>query len=213
MPELTVPPRHSTQLRRHAEGRLEGGTAPPTNGWPTGAEALVLLHKLASNPQSASDALKLLHELQVHQVELDLQHEQLDQTRRELTEELDRLAELYDHAPLGFFTVDADGKIREANLTGAHLLGTERDDLIGRRLDSFLAPESRPVVLDLLKRRLHTGATETCGAQSFSGDGAARLWQLVAKASPGGRTVFVALTDKTEQQRAGDGPPPAPGRP
>ena len=69
------------QLRVDAEDRLEHGTAPPTRGWPTGSEALRLLHSLASAPASASEALKLLHELQVHQVELDLQREQMEQKR------------------------------------------------------------------------------------------------------------------------------------
>ena len=65
------------QLRQAAEDSLKQGTTPPTKGWSISADALALLYRLASNPDSAGDALKLLHELQAHQVELDLQHEQL----------------------------------------------------------------------------------------------------------------------------------------
>ena len=72
-------------MRLHAETVLKEGSAPPTKGWPTGVGTLSLLHELASTPARADEALKLLHELQVHQVELDLQHEQMEATRRELT--------------------------------------------------------------------------------------------------------------------------------
>lgn len=86
-------PRGLTLLRQRAEGRLEEGMAPATLGWSTGTGALTLLHRLAGDPASAGDALKLLHELQVHQVELDLQHEQMEQQLLELGEAL-RRAEL-----------------------------------------------------------------------------------------------------------------------
>lgn len=79
-----------SELRQHAEARLNGGQAPKTLGWSSSAQALSLLHRLASDPASAADALKLLHELQVHQVELDLQHEQMEQQLLELSETLRR---------------------------------------------------------------------------------------------------------------------------
>ncbi len=90
------------RLRERAEARLKAGSAPPTRGWPTGVGTLQLLHELASTPESAVDALKLLHELQVHQVELDLQHEQIEITQRELAEDLARYQALYELAPLAY---------------------------------------------------------------------------------------------------------------
>ena len=75
------------KLRQSAVERLVKGIAPATRGSSLGTEALTLLHGLASTPQTASDALKLLHELQVHQVELDLQHEQAEQECRQLAED------------------------------------------------------------------------------------------------------------------------------
>jgi hypothetical protein len=83
--------KHPTPLRHQAETRIREGDAPQdTHRWSTGVEALTLLHDLASAPASAGDALKLLHELQVYQVELDLQYEQMELSQRELAEELHR---------------------------------------------------------------------------------------------------------------------------
>ena len=79
MPTANTEQHARAELRVTAEERLNRGSAPATRGGSTGAPALASLHRLANAPASASDALKLLHELQVHQVELDLQHEQAEQ--------------------------------------------------------------------------------------------------------------------------------------
>ena len=157
------------ELRTHAEEKLRDGSATPTHGWLTSVDALSLLHKLASSPGSASDALKLLHELQVHQVELDLQHEQLEAHERQLTEDLIHCARLYDFSPVGYFSVSPEGNITRVNVAGAALWGRDRGDLIDRRVDEFLAPESRPV-LEKLVARVRDGVTdETCEVRSKAG--------------------------------------------
>jgi PAS domain-containing protein len=88
------------------------------------------------------DALRMVHELQVHQIELELQNEELSQARAELERQLDKYSDLYNFAPVGYFTLDGDGTIQEANLTGAKLLEMERSRLAGSRLISFLSDES-----------------------------------------------------------------------
>ena len=97
------------QLRQRAELRLRGGIAPPTQGWTIGAASLSLLHRLASDPATAADALKLLHELQVHQVELDLQHEHMDEERQAQEQSANRLADLFISAPIAYFVVNSTG--------------------------------------------------------------------------------------------------------
>lgn len=98
---------------------------------------------------------ELLHELQVHQVELDLQHEQVAATRREIDEDLARYKALYESAPVGYFNVDLLGRILEANVAGAELFRFDLADLSGRCLESLLAPAGRPVLLSLLPELRH----------------------------------------------------------
>lgn len=102
------------KLRERAEQQLEKGTAPTMREWHVGTPALKLLHGLASAPQTASDALKLLHELQVHQVELDLQHEQAEQERRQHTEDLAHCTALFDFAPFACLSLNAKGVVMAA---------------------------------------------------------------------------------------------------
>jgi hypothetical protein len=79
-------------------------------------------------PANRTDALTLLHELQVHQVELDLQAQELHESRAELESTLRRQIELYDHQPVGCFAVDSRCILHELNLTGADMLGVARDE-------------------------------------------------------------------------------------
>ena len=128
-------------LRSRAASRLTGAAA--TMGSPIrAADALTVLHALASSPETALDALTLLHELQVHQVELDLQAQELRESRAELESVLRRQFELYDFQPVGCFTIDARTALHELNQTGADMLGVAREDAYGLPLDTFLGAES-----------------------------------------------------------------------
>jgi PAS domain-containing protein len=182
------------KLRHDAETRLKEGSAPPTNGWSVGVNALSLLHKLASTPSSAIDALKLLHELQVHQVELDLQHEQMEATQRELAEDLAHYRRLFDGAPVSYLSVGPQRDIFECNDAAAGLFGKSQDDMLGRNVDVFLAPASRPVLLQLLKRLRADGASESCEVQMGTGS-AARKLRVLASLPPGSRSFLLVLLD------------------
>jgi PAS domain S-box-containing protein len=181
-------------LRSIAEAHIKGGTAPPARTWATGADALALLHGLASAPASAVDALKLLHELQVHQVELDLQHEQLEQGRLELSAQRDQYAELFEFAPVGYLRVDREGRIIEANRASESLLGAPRDELEGRLIGNFLAPQSGPVLLAGLARLVESGEPQTCDVNSIKGEGSARGLQVMVSAAPAARYILMAFT-------------------
>jgi len=115
---------------------------------------------------------RLLHELQVHQVELELQNSELRRARDEVETALDKYTDLYDFAPIGYFTLDRAGTVRAANLSGAGLLGVARARLIGRRFDSFLPAETRPLFSTFLGNLY-----ELPGKQSFEGTLATELGQ------------------------------------
>ena len=134
--------------------------------------ALAVLHELAAVPETAADALTLLHELQVHQVELELQAQELRDSRAELERALHRQGELYEHQPVGCFTVDAHTRVCEANATGAAMLGVGRDEAPGLVLAAFFLGESlRPFK----------------GAMAAVADGAPRSACLLVLRTHGGR--------------------------
>ena len=110
--------------------------------------------KIAAPSPPEQESLRLVHELQAHQVELEMQNEDLVRVRDQLGQNLERYVDLYDFAPIGYFTLTDDGTIREVNLTGATLLGQERMRLIGRRLGLFVSTATLPAFNAFLNRAL-----------------------------------------------------------
>lgn len=186
-------------LRSRAVAHLKGSGA---QAQADSMAALGVLYDLASSPSTASDALALLHELQVHQVEVDLQSEELRRSRAELELALDRQVQLYDFAPIAYFTVDVGAVLRELNLTGATLLGFDRDCLRGRSLDDFLIRESAAVLRAMLGR-------VTQGARSVSADlylkgaqeGEVRFMHASAGRDPAGAHFLLGLIEPSAPRR------------
>jgi PAS domain S-box-containing protein len=153
-----------------------------------------MLYKLASRPETALEALKLLHELQVYQIELDLQHEQTETTHRELVEELAHYRELYEGAPTAYLTLNAVGDILECNLSGAALFEVSQEELQGRNIDTLLAPSSQPALLQLLRRLRPHGGAGSCEVELRSRYGAHKI-QAVGSAASGGDSFAVVFVD------------------
>lgn len=104
---------------------------------------------------------EIQHELEVHQIELEIQNQELKDSRAHLEAALERYQSLYDIAPVGYVTIDRTGAIREINLTAASLLGTDRSALVNRKLISWVAEADRP------RFRAHIARQEGVG-ESFS---------------------------------------------
>jgi PAS domain S-box-containing protein len=110
------------------------------------AEALLQLLPRDTANFAAADLERLLHDLHIHQVELELQNEALRSNREELQIARDKYTELYDFAPVGYLTLDRQGTILEANLTAATQLGVARSALVGTPLSRFVARDDQDVL-------------------------------------------------------------------
>ena len=117
----------------------------------------------------------LLHELRVHQIELELQNEELRRAQSELEASRTRYFDLYDLAPIGYFTLSEKGLILEANLTAAKLLAMERRLLLKQPLTHFILPEDQDLYYRHRKKLLETGSPQTCELRMLRPD-AAHFW-------------------------------------
>jgi PAS domain S-box-containing protein len=186
------PSADAAELRRRAEARLR---KQPSNQRSEGG-----------NPKSEADPRRLLHELQVHQVELEVQNAELQEARNRMEGLLEKYTDLYDFAPVGYFSVDEPGRILEVNLTGAALLGVERSLLISRRLPRFVVPASQPIFEAFLERVFAGTGKQVCEAALLRED-AAPFWasfhgSCAISVSGPPRWCRVAVSDITSLKQA-----------
>lgn len=160
--ESTAEPGYQDGLRFIAESRIKSGTVPPAKHAELGVEALAVLHRLASEADSAADGLKLLHELRTYQVELDLQYEQLLENEQEMAREVARYKALFEAAPAGYLVVDLHGQIVEGNQAAADLFGAPCTELQGALLQGFLPAASRPALVEMQKKLLVGEPVSSC---------------------------------------------------
>jgi len=126
------------------------------------AEDILQKRWAAAGAISAEDVDQAVHELQVYQIELELQNEELRRTQAELETARDKYADLYDFAPLGYFTLDQTGRVVEANLKAATMLGVLRDALIGHPLYRFVAPHDQDAYHLYLRGLAQATETQSC---------------------------------------------------
>jgi PAS domain S-box-containing protein len=120
------------------------------------------------------DVQHLVHELQVHQIELEMQNDELRRAQLELEAARDRYVDLYDFSPAGYLTLDTHGKIVEANLRAGTLLGVNRNKLIGQPLARFVAAEDESIFRRHCQEVLKTGTRQTCEVHLWKEAGASR---------------------------------------
>lgn len=137
-------------LRKRAYARLIGST-PPADIAANATAALGVLHELASSPDTAADALALLHELQVHQIEIEAQSEDLRATLADADAALSQQTQYLNDMPAACIHIDAYGKLLAINLTGARWLGVDQGALKGQTLSAYLPPLSTAELSKQLK--------------------------------------------------------------
>ncbi len=174
----------AAELRRRAEARLR---AAGTKGTPARTEP---------------EAQRLVHELQVHQIELEMQNEELWQSRAEAEARLERYTELYDFAPVGYLTLGRDGTIRKANLSGADLLGTERARLVGRRFGVLVSGPDRAGFSAFQEKVFASQAKEVCEVALLrEGKGPLNV-HITATVSQDGQECCLMMVDITDRVQA-----------
>ena len=178
------PPAARVALRRAAVARLQSRRAP-------------------RGPKSPTDLRRVCHELEVHQVELELQNEELRAAQAESAAALARYTDLYDFAPVSYFTLTASGTIRLVTLTGARLVGVTRGRLVGQSFGPLVADASRRTFGDFLARVFAGETKQTCDltlAKTVAGS--PMIVQLEATLSPDRTECRALIVDITKRQRA-----------
>ena len=180
----------SAELRREAEARLDGSSR--------------------ARPVPADPALAA-HELRVHQIELEMQNEELRRAQLELDTQRAKYFELFDLAPVGYLTVSETGMVRDVNVTAARLLGAEPRRIVGQPFSTFVADADHDAYYLCLRRLGQTGEPQTfdlrlrraAGAAAAPGDFWARLDARLEPA-PAGEThlTWVTFTDVTPGKQA-----------
>jgi PAS domain S-box-containing protein len=174
-----------SDLRRRAEERLQAQQA-------RGADL------------SPDDALRFIHELQVHQIELEIQNEELRESQNRLEESLHRYSDLYDFAPVGYLTLDRRGRIDEANLTAATLLGWDRGRLLGQYFPLFMPHQDerdfQKLLHDMTERREQRGEFHL---KKRNGDLCYVILDVLLYPDARGKERYrISLTDVTELKYA-----------
>ena len=155
----------------------------------------------ARPPRTEEESLRLVYELEVHQIELEMQNAELRQARDDV-ELLDRYTDLYDFAPIGYFTLDRNGTISAVNLSGATLLEVERSQLHGRHFGLFVPVNTRPIFSEFLGKVFASRGKESCEV-TLTREGNQLLFvQLEAVAFESGQECRVAVIDITARRRA-----------
>ena len=147
----------------------------------------------------------VLHELRVHQIELELQNDELRRTQVELEESRTRYFELYDLAPVAYLTIGEKGLVEGANLTAAALLDVERSALVKQPWTRFILSADQDIYFRHRTRLYASGAPQGCELRLVKSDGQplwVRLDARVAEGQGGARVARTVLSDITERKRA-----------
>ena len=174
---------HKDELRRREEKRLAA------------------LKPKSKKVNSEEEMLQLIEELQVYQTELEMQNEELLDYQAQLEAAKRRYAELYDHAPVGYVTLDNEGMVTEANLTAGVMLDTKQVELKGSRLGFFLTQDDRVEFRNFLQRVFETGHNQSCTVQLERKDPSAVFVRIDAVQSEDTRECRLAMVDISEHKR------------
>ena len=163
-----------------------------------------------NHDQLSPDAIrKVLHDLRVHQIELEMQNEELQRAQEEIEISRARYVDLYDLAPVGYLSVSEKGLILGANLTFALMLGLVggRGSLAKKPLTRFISSDDQDIYYLHRKSLFQTDASQSCELRMVRTDGS-QFWVRLASTvsrSDGEPLCLIAVSDITERKRAEEG--------
>jgi len=168
------------------------------------AEKLLKEKNLKTPPPSAeADMQKLVHELQVYQIELEMQNEELKAARKYAEELSDqKYAKLYDLSPCGYITLSVDGKIVELNISAAEILGKEKQSIINSSFEVFLSNASKSNFHVFIDNVFKNKVKEKCYVEILTKGSIPLYVHLSAIAQENGKQCLIALFDNTDRQQA-----------
>lgn len=145
---------------------------------------------------------QLLQELQIYRIEIEMMSDELQRSRDETETLLAKHLDIYEFAPVGYFTLDSGGTILQANLTGADLLGAVRSRLTGGKFRFRVADESRPDFDEFFRKAVEGRPGKSCEVKLRKTGGEARFVQLKVLCSENGKECYVSMMDITGRKRA-----------
>jgi two-component system, cell cycle sensor histidine kinase and response regulator CckA len=156
-----------------------------------------------AGPLSRTEARALLHELHVHQQELEIQCDELRSAQEDLSRSRDRYMKIFHRAPVGYAVIDANGIIAEANLRLGEMLQEEVSDLIGHALSDWILEADRPVYWARFRALLDRPEGKTLESRMRRADGGAFHVEMNARREDGesGRRLFLTVMDVTENRQ------------
>ena len=166
------------------------------------AEEVIIKKKVIKDPKlSYIETLELIHELDVHQIELEMQNEELLLAKKQAEINADKFTDLYDFAPSGYLTLSKDGEIMELNFMAAQILGQERSFLTSKRFAIFLADDCREVFSSFLDKVVNSNGKETCEVL-LKGNFQSSFVYLTGVSAENGKKGLINLFDITERKKA-----------
>ncbi|MEI6435879.1 MAG: PAS domain S-box protein [Bacteroidota bacterium] len=153
---------------------------------------------------SEADALKLLQEPDVYQIEMEIQNEELTLTKELAENEIEKYIELYDFAPTAYFTLTQAGEIVRLNLSGAAMLGKERIRLQNCRFGFFVSDNTKPIFNIFLDKVFNGIAKQTCEIVLLANDNLQTDVHLTGIITEDRKTCFITAVDISERKRAED---------
>jgi len=156
----------------------------------------------AGSQLSEGETLKLFHELEVYQIELEMQNEELMLIKSAAQEAADKYSALYDFAPSGYFTLSKDGEIIELNLCGANMLGKERSRFKNSQFGFFLSADTKPIFNLFLGKVFNCKAKESCDVSLSANGNLPMHVHLTGIAAENEEQCLITMIDISERKQA-----------